>query len=129
LGVSSKVVSTPSRCRGALAGDPPQDRVDQAGIARGAAVGLGQAHRQVDGGVVGHFEPENLRHPDQQRGLGPRGIGRQAALEENAEQMPQRPKPAQHGGDEVAHQRAVAVRERREPRLRVQKLVERPMAA
>ena len=64
--------------------------------------------------MVGHVEQEDLRGADQQRGLDPRRIGRQAAFEQSAEQMPQRAEPAQHGRDDAAHQRAVALGERGE---------------
>ena len=82
--------------------------------------------------MVGHFEPQDLRGADEQRGLDPRRIGGQAALEKKAEQMAQRAEPAQHGRDQAAHQRAVAVGERGEAGMRaraVELLVERPVAA
>ena len=116
---------------GGLAGHPPQHRVDQPAIARRAAVGMHQPHGQIDRRMIRHLEPENLRHPQQQRGLGSRRIGRQAALEEYAEDVPQGPEPPQHGGDQMAHQGAVAVGERPQARIRryIEQFVERPMAA
>ena len=106
----------------------PQHGVDQAGIARGAAVGLRQPHRQIDRGMIGHFEPEDLRGADQQDGFGARRVGGKALVEKSAEQMAQGAEPPQHGGGEPAHQRAVAVGERGQAGMRVfagQLLVER----
>ena len=100
--------------RGAILRDTAQHGVDQAGIARGAAVGLRQTHRQVDRGMVGHIEPEDLRGADQQNGFGARRVGRHALGHQLAEQMPQRAEPAQNRGDQAAHQRAIAVGQRGE---------------
>ena len=71
-----------ARALGAVARDAAQHGVDEAGIARGAAVGLRQPHRQIDGGVIGHVEPENLRGADQQRGLDPRRVGGKTVVEQ-----------------------------------------------
>ena len=89
-----------------------QHRVDQPGVARGAAVGLRQAHRQIDRGMIGHFEPEDLRGADQQDGFDARRVGGKTLVEKSAEQVAQGAEPPQHGRDEPAHQRAVAVGER-----------------
>ncbi len=70
-----------------------------------------QPHRQIDRGMVGHFEPENLRGADQQNGFRARRFGGKAFLEKSAEQLPQRAEPPQHGSNEAAHQRAVAIGE------------------
>ncbi len=91
-----------------------QHRVDQAGIARRAPVGLRQPHRQIDRGMIGHLEPEDLRGADQQDGFHARRVGRKAFVEKSAEQVAQGAEPPQHGGGEPAHQRAVAVGEPRE---------------
>ena len=99
----------------ALAGDAPQHRVDQAGVTRRAPVGLHQTHREVDGGVVGDVEPQDLRRPDEQHGFDPRRVG--GKLEPVAEEMAQRPEPAQHHRHQRAHQRAVAMRKRCKIRL------------
>ena len=88
-----------------------QHGVDQAGIARRPAVGLRQAHRQIDRSVIGHFEPEDLRGADQQNGFHARRFGRKALVEKSAEQMAQGAEPPQNGGGEPAHQRAVAIGE------------------
>jgi hypothetical protein len=81
--------------------------------------------------VVGHLEPEDLRGADEQRALDPRRVGRQPALEHAADEMPQGAEPAQHRGDQRAHQRAVAIGQGRQrgmcPLLEL--LVERPLAA
>ena len=105
-----------------------QHRIDQSGIARRAAVGLGQPHRKIDRGMVGHVKPEDLRGPDQQNGFGSRRFRRKSLLEEGGEQRAQGAEPPQHGGDQPAHQRAIAVGERGEARMRAfagQLLVER----
>ena len=89
-----------------------QHGVDQAGIARRAPVGLGEAHRQIDRGVVGHLEPQNLHRADQQDGFRARRVGGESLLEKSAQQVAQGPQPPQRSGGEPAHQRAVAVGER-----------------
>ena len=73
----------------AVARQPPQHRIDQSGIARGVAVGLHQPHRKIDRGMVGHVEKQNLRGAEQERGLDPRRLRRQAAFEERPQQMAQ----------------------------------------
>ncbi len=113
----------------ALARDPAEHRVDQSGIARRTPVGLRQPHREIDRGVVGHFEPEDLRGADQQGGLDPRRIGRQPAFEQQPEQMAQRPEPAQHRRDEAADQRAVALGERRKAARRGRRAARRAYGA
>ncbi len=124
-------MSNPARRCGALAGDAAEHRIDQPGIVQAAPVGLRQPHREIDRGVVGHLEPENLRGADQQRGLDPRRVGGKTALEQQAEQMAQRAEPPQHRRHHGAHQRAVAIGERRQRRMRlvVELLVERPPSA
>ena len=115
----------------ALARDAAQHGIDQPGIARRAPVGLRQPHREIDRGVIRHVEPEDLRRAEQQRGLDPRRVGRQAALEQMPEQMPQRAEPAQHRRDQPAHQGAVAIGQRGEIGMRglvVELLVERSSA-
>ena len=103
---------------GAVLRHAAQHGIDQPGVARGAAVGLRQAHRQIDRGVVGNLEPEDLRGAEQQNGLGARRVGGKSLVEETLEQMAQGAEPAQHGGGEPAHQRAVAVGERGEAGMR-----------
>ena len=105
------------RRAGAVLRYAPQHGVDQAGIARGAPVGLRQPHRKIDRGVVGHFEPEDLHRADQQDGLDARGIAGETLVEIAGEQMAQGAEPAQRGGGEPAHQRAVALGQRREARV------------
>ena len=68
--------------RGAFARHAPQHRIDQAGKVRRLPVGLRKPHREIDGGMVGHIEKQDLRRADQQRGLDPRRLRRQAAFEE-----------------------------------------------
>ena len=82
--------------------------------------------------MVGHVEKQDLRGSDQQHGFDARRILGKAGVEELPQQMAQRADAAQHGGDELAHQRAVALGERRKPRMRIRAVelgVERTMAA
>ena len=58
-----------------------QHGVDQSGITRRAPVGLRQPHRQIDRGVVGHLEPEDLRRADEQDGLHARRVGGKSLVE------------------------------------------------
>ena len=78
----------------------------------GAPVGLREADGQIDGGVIGHLHPEDLRGAKQQCGFGALRIGRHAAVEQPRQHEAQGSKPAQHGRDQPAHQRAVAVAQR-----------------
>ena len=64
--MSSVSVSSVGECRFAFARDPAQHGVDQAGIARGVLLALHQTHRQIDRGVIGHIEKEDLRGAEQQ---------------------------------------------------------------
>ena len=116
----------------AVARQPPQHCVDEAGIARGVAVGLDQAHGEVDGSVVRHFEPEDLCGADQQGDFDPGCVGGKAAREPAAEEMAQRTEPAQRRRHQGAHQRPVAIRQGGKLRMRravLELLVERPAAA
>ena len=56
--------------------------VDEACIFRRAPVRLHQPHREIDGGMIGHVHPENLRGADQKRALRARCVGRDAAIEQ-----------------------------------------------
>ena len=73
------------------------------------AVGLREPHRQIDGGVIGHVEKQNLRGAGQQHSFDQRRGRRQAALHQRGEQVPQGAEPPQHGGDDDPHQRAIAL--------------------
>ncbi len=110
----------------------PQHGVDEADMMRGFAVGLHETHSQIDGGVVGHIEPEDLRGTDEQRAFGARGIGRQSTFEKFSDEMLQRAETAQNRCENPAHQGAVAVAERLQPGMRartIELLVERTAAA
>ena len=118
--------------RGPFARDPAEHGVDQAGIAGRMAVRLHQTDGEIDRGMVGHVEEENLRGADQERGLGARRFLRQAAFEEDGDEMAQRAEPAQHGRDQRPRQRAVAIGEGGERGIRVgavELLVERSVPA
>ena len=93
----------------ALARAAAQHGIDEADIACRAPVGLRQAHGKIDGGVIRHVHPENLRSAEQQRGFRALRIGRHAAIEQPRQHEAQRAETAQHGRDQPAHQRAVAV--------------------
>ena len=91
-------------------------------------VGLREPHRQIDGGVIGHVEKQDLRCADQQDRFDLRRLARQAALELAGQQMPQRAEPPQHRRDDGARQRAVALGQRAEP-AGFEQLVERTLLA
>ena len=103
----------------AFARDPPQHRVDQAGKMQRLAILAREPHREIDRGMVGHFEKQNLRGTDQQRGLDPRRLRRRPLLEKRPEQIAQGAEPAQHDGNDRPRQPAVAIgRARQAPRSR-----------
>ena len=89
-------------------------------------VGLRQPHRQIDGGVVGHVEEQDLRGADQQDVFDLRRRRRQALFQQDREQMAQGAEPAQHRRDDGPHQGAVALGQRAEIAL-LKLLVERPL--
>ena len=91
----------------AFADQAPQHRIDEPGIVQRPAVGACELHGKIDGSVIGHIEPKDLRCPEQECGLDARRVGRQAAVEINPQQVAQRAEPAQNGGHEPADQRAV----------------------
>ena len=77
-------------------------------------VGLREPHRKIDRGVVRHIEKQNLCGAEQERGLDTRRMHRQPALDEQADEMAQASEPAQHGADQCARQRPVALFKRRQ---------------
>ncbi len=77
--------------------------------------GLDQPNRQIDGGVVGHVHPENLRSADQQRALRARRVGRDAAIEQARQHMTKRAEPPQDRRHQAPHQGAVAIGKRLQP--------------
>ena len=93
---------------------------------RGVSVGLRQPHRQIDGGVVGDIEEQDLRGADQQDVFDLRRRRRQTLFEQDREQMAQCAEAAQHCRDDGSHQGAVALRQRAEIAL-LKLLVERPL--
>ena len=68
--------------------------------------------------MVGHIHPEDLRGADQKRALRPRRVGRDTAIEQPRQQMAERAEPAQDRRHQTAHQRAVAVGQRFQRRMR-----------
>ena len=78
--------------------------------------------------MVGHVEEQDLRGAHQQRAFDLRRVGRQPAFERGCEQMAQRAEPPQHGGDQAAHQRAVALGQLAQRRLIFELFVERTLA-
>ncbi len=114
----------------ALAREAPQHRIGHAGIARRPAVGLHQTDRKIDGGMVWHVEPEDLRRADKQRGFKPRRPRRE--LYPLTEEMAQGAQPAQHHGHQGTHQCAIANRKRCKIGLRrpfFEFVLKRPMPA
>jgi hypothetical protein len=118
--------------RSAFACDPAEHGVDQARVAGGMAVRLHQTDREIDGGMVGHVEEEDLRRADQERGLDTRRFLRQAALEQQADEMAQRAEPPHHPRHPRAPHSPIARGQGCERGVRfaaVQLLVERAVAA
>ena len=118
--------------RGPFAREPPQHRIDQSRVARRAAVALRETDGKIHRGMVRHLEKQDLRRADQQHRLDPWRIVGKAALQELLQHVAQRAEPAQHGGGEHAHQRAVTVGQRSQPGMHVRAVqfaVERTMAA
>ena len=96
----------------ALARATAQHRIDEPGIFRGAPVRLHEPHRQIDRGMIGHIHPENLRRSDQERALHARRVGRDAAIEQPRQHMPERAEPAQDRCHQPPHQGAIAIGQR-----------------
>src|SRR5207302_7204489 len=87
---------------------------------------------EIDRGMIGHVEEQDLRGADQQHSLDARRVWGKSAVEIEIEHVPQGADAAQHGAGELAHQRAVAVRKRRQARMLIRALelaVERTAAA
>jgi hypothetical protein len=66
---------------------------------------------KVDGGVIRHFEPKDLRGADQQRGFDPGCVGGKAPCKPTTEQMTQRTETAQYRRHQGAYQRPVPIRQ------------------
>src|SRR4051812_15143253 len=82
--------------------------------------------------MIRHIQQQDLHGAKQQRGFHPRRLGGRALIEVLAEQMTERSKAAQYGGDQPSDQGAVALRKRGEARMgvpAVELLIERPPAA
>ncbi len=98
----------------------------------GITIRLREPYREIDGGMVGHVEEQNLRRAEEERGLDPRRLRRRTVLEHAGDQMAQRAEPANDGRDQRPRQRAVAVGERGKSRMgagAVELVVERAAAA
>ena len=93
--------------------------VDETGVARSTAIGLRQPHRQIDGGVIGNFEPEYLCCAKQHDRFGARRVGGKSFFKKSANQMAEVAKPPQYCGREPSRQGAVPVSERGQARMRV----------
>src|SRR4029078_10305839 len=116
----------------ALLGHAPQDGIDEAGKMSGAAIVLRNPHREIDGGMIGDIEEQDLRGADQKRRFDPRRIRRGAAVEQAGKHFAQSAEPAQHGADNVARECTVALGEEAEAVVAlavVELLVERTAAA
>ncbi len=122
----------PGEALRALLRDPPQHRIGEAAVVRGPPVRACEPHREIDGGVVGDIEKEDLRGPDQQRRFKPRCVGRKTPLKKLSQQVTERAEPPQRDRNQRARQRPVALRKARQagvPMSAVELLVERPTAA
>ena len=75
----------------------------------GVTILLRETHRKIDCGVIGNVEKQDLRGADQQRAFDPRRTVGKSAFEQAGEQVTQRAEPADHGRDDGAHQRPVAL--------------------
>ena len=93
----------------AFARDPAQHGIDEAGITRGMFLGLHQTHREIDGGVIGYIEKQDLRRAEQQSRVRARDFRRQRTFEHAVGYVFQRPEPPQYGRRQHAHQCAVTL--------------------
>jgi hypothetical protein len=96
----------------------------------GVTIRLRQAHREIDGGMIRHIEKKDLRGAKKERGFDARRLWRRPMIEKQAEQMAQYAEAAQHGRDQRARQRAVAIGKRAKPGMgsaAVELLIERTM--
>ena len=110
-------------------GDAAQDGVDQLGEAVRAAIAPGRLDRQIDDGVRGHVEADELGGAGEQDRPQAALVARQRPLQEGAEHVLQLALPAQHGGRHRPRQRPVSRLQRGEARDRGrlrQHLLERP---
>jgi len=80
--------------------------------------------------VIGDVHPENLRRPDQERTLRAWRVGRNAAVEQPRQQMPQAAESPQNRCDQPPHQGAVAIGQRLQSGMRggaIKLVVQRPV--
>jgi hypothetical protein len=103
------------QARSAFAREPAQYRIDQAGKVHAVAVGLHEADGEIDRRMIGHIEKQDLRRPDQQRGLDARRVFRQAALQHQAKERAQGAEPPQHDRDQRPDRALVAIRQPARP--------------
>jgi len=111
--------------------DATQYGIHEAGVPCRTPVGLSEAHRQVDGCMVGNLEPKNLSRPEQEDGLGARRVRGKSLFEKSPNQMAKCAKAPQNRRSQPARQRAVAVGKCGKARMGVfagEKLVERDAA-
>ena len=91
----------------ALAGEAAQQRVAERDIARGAGILVQMADGEVDGGMVGHVEEEDLRRGGDHDRLEGAGIARAAALEPGIDRLLDRAEAPEGGDRDGARQRGV----------------------
>ncbi len=114
----------------AFASNAAQYGIDQTGEVNGVAVCARQSDRQIDSGVVGHIEKQDLRGANQQHDFDPSCLRRQAAIEKKPDQMAQRAQPAQRGRSQRADERPIAIGETGKPGIAagaIELLIERTM--
>ena len=93
------------------------DNRKQAGVASGASVRLRESYRQVNGGVVGNFEPQNLCRAEQQDRFGTRRVGWKSLFKKPANQVTQSAESSQHRRSEPSRQGSIPVSERGQARM------------
>ena len=71
-----------------------------------------QSHRQIDGGMVGDLQKEDLRCAKEQRCLHERRLRGRTPFQKKRDEMAQRAEPAQHRRGERPRERAVALGKR-----------------
>jgi len=117
---------------GALPDEAAKHRIHQTGIVRAAAIGSSEPNGEVDGGMAGNVEPQDLGGADEQDDFHSRRRCWQAALEQSCEQVSQSTEPSQDSCADGARKRPVAIGQFEQPGVRLavlELLVERPAPA
>jgi hypothetical protein len=102
-----------------MLGYAPQHSVYETGVAAAPAVSLCQSHGEVDRRVVGNVKEQDLRRAEQQYCLNSGSVARKAAAQHVQQQMPQCAEPPKNRCNEPAGERAIAIGESGETRVRL----------